>query len=240
MTQRFEDLKKIPQKAAGEFLAASDAALDDAGGIALNRSVGDVLADLDARGNLTDQIRLLARSLPKREAVWWACLAGRDLQPDGAAWATLKVAEDWVYKPGPETRQRCFDVVNDADPDEESDLCARAAYFAEPEEEEIWVQPGFTPMMAELMNIKSMLDVPAEAMEVWARHLIDRGLDIARGGNGAVAAPALPEASADAFAEDGDEDVAEPAVAPMAAMAAVQDPAASPVGAVPDPAAEKV
>ncbi|MEM9198637.1 MAG: hypothetical protein AAGD12_12405 [Pseudomonadota bacterium] len=214
MSDRFEGLKKIPDQAAGEFLAATGGALDDADGIALNRYVSEVLADLDARGNLTDQIRLLARSLPKREAVWWACLAGRDLQPEGTQWQTLQVAEAWVFKPGHEARQRCFDVVNDSDPDEESDLCARAAYFAEPEEEEVWVQPGFTPMMAELMNIKSMLAVPPEAAELWARHLIDRGLDIARGGNGTLPAPELPAPEPDGFDDiDDDEEAAETAEA---------------------------
>lgn len=191
-TDRFEGLRKLPARPVAEILAATGGGLDDAEGIDLSQPPAAVLAALDAAGNLTDQIRLIARSLPRREAIWWSCLAGRDLQPEGAAWATLKAAEDWVFKPDPESRQRAFDAANEADPAEESDLCARAAYFAEPEEDEPWIEPGLPPLMVELMNVKSMLSVDPMAIEPWGRHLIDRGLDIARGGNGTIDPPELP------------------------------------------------
>ncbi|HEV2675036.1 MAG TPA: hypothetical protein VGV37_10890 [Aliidongia sp.] len=63
---------------------------------------------LVSQGLYADAIRFLARGLPKRESVWWACLCARDRLPDDASpeiLAALKAAEDWVYKPTEENRR---------------------------------------------------------------------------------------------------------------------------------------
>ena len=48
-------------------------------------------------------VRFLAHALPKREAVWWACLCAR--QAAGAASPALEAAERWVADPTEEHRQ---------------------------------------------------------------------------------------------------------------------------------------
>jgi len=212
-SDRFAGLKKLPRRSVAEILAETGGELDD-DGIALDQPPEAVLAALDANGDIPGQIRLLARALPRREGIWWACLAGRDLQPEGRTWQSLQAAEDWVFKPGPATRKAALDAANAAAPEEESDLCARAAYFVEPTKEESYIGPGMAPLMVELMVLKSYLSVEPVAMEVWGRHLIDRGLDIARGGNGtslpAPELPTMPEEEADE-ADEENSDVTPPA-----------------------------
>jgi len=57
---------------------------------------------LEASGCLNAAARLAALGLPKREAVWWACMCARAV-PDSslpeAARAALHAAEAWVRKP---------------------------------------------------------------------------------------------------------------------------------------------
>ncbi|MGA7802704.1 MAG: hypothetical protein WCC36_18050, partial [Gammaproteobacteria bacterium] len=54
------------------------------------------LALLMERGQYADATRFLAHALPKREGVWWACLAARAGLGDGATpeqLASLQIAE---------------------------------------------------------------------------------------------------------------------------------------------------
>jgi hypothetical protein len=73
---------------------------------------------LEAAGHLQTAARLVAQALPKREAVWWACMCCRavpGLQPQPARLAWLGAAELWVRRPVEETRRSC--VYFDAMPD---------------------------------------------------------------------------------------------------------------------------
>src|SRR6266536_3929242 len=49
-----------------------------------------------------DAVRFLAHALPKREAVWWACLCARKAvgpNPPAPIQAALQAAEKWVVDP---------------------------------------------------------------------------------------------------------------------------------------------
>jgi pyruvate/2-oxoglutarate dehydrogenase complex dihydrolipoamide acyltransferase (E2) component len=83
----------------------------DAGGTALLAGIADAeaaLARLEAAGRMTEALRLLAHALPKREAVWWACMCARSV-PDPAARAedaqALEAAEAWVRRPDEAARR---------------------------------------------------------------------------------------------------------------------------------------
>jgi hypothetical protein len=67
------------------------------------------LARLEAAGQLNAAVRLSAYALPKREAVWWACMCARavpDAQLAPADAQALLAAEAWVRKPGEEALRR--------------------------------------------------------------------------------------------------------------------------------------
>lgn len=76
--------------------AAAASAIDD------RTTVPAALSALEAGGFHLEAARLIAYALPKREAVWWACMcalhtAPSDLpEPDGAA---REAAELWVRQP---------------------------------------------------------------------------------------------------------------------------------------------
>lgn len=55
-----------------------------------------------------DAVRFLAVALPKREAIWWACLCARHTLGESPSLADVKaveMAEAWVYRPTEENRQ---------------------------------------------------------------------------------------------------------------------------------------
>jgi len=55
-----------------------------------------------------DAVRFLAVALPKREAIWWACLCTRQTlseSPSPADLRAIELAEAWVYKPTEDNRQ---------------------------------------------------------------------------------------------------------------------------------------
>lgn len=55
-----------------------------------------------------DAVRFLAVALPKREAVWWACLCARQTlgeSPFPSDVKAVELAEAWVYRPTEENRQ---------------------------------------------------------------------------------------------------------------------------------------
>ena len=61
------------------------------------------IARLEAAGKLIEACRVVAHALPKREAVWWACMCARGAPPDPvetpADQAALLAAETWVRRP---------------------------------------------------------------------------------------------------------------------------------------------
>jgi len=83
------------------------------------QGVTEVLARLEAQGYFHEAVRLCAHALPKREAVWWACMCA-DAVPASAQLAcdqaARQAAELWVRKPGDEPlRRAAWDVAQKTD-----------------------------------------------------------------------------------------------------------------------------
>jgi hypothetical protein len=80
-----------------------------AGVLAGSTSAAVALLRLEEAGLCNDAARLAAHALPKREAVWWACMCARAI-PDAALppadLAALVAAEAWVRKPGDDAVRR--------------------------------------------------------------------------------------------------------------------------------------
>lgn len=151
-----------------------------------------VLAELDAAGAVTDMLKLLAASLPGREATWWACLAGRDvIGAEAEPTPALAAAEAWVFRPGDETRRAAFRASQAADPMDDTAICATIAVYAGgslgPDELKEFPAPeGALAAMALGINVMAMAAMGGDLIAN-AQHMVDRALDIARGGNGKVA-----------------------------------------------------
>jgi hypothetical protein len=195
MSKRFENLKKIPPDPAAKLLARANTKLQTKLAAPASASVAQVLAELEEKGAKIDMLRLLSVALPPREATWWACLAGRDLVGGPEAKQVpppLAAAERWVFKPTQENRAIAREAFDGAEMDDDTAYCAMAAVYADGtlgpgEMNSHPAPPNGTSAAAFAMNLLSMR-ANVERMQVHLDILIDRALDIARGGNGRVEA----------------------------------------------------
>jgi len=68
-------------------------------------------------GFLLEAARLLAHALPRREAVWWACMCARHTAPadlPAADRAALEATELWVRRPTDENRRAAYGLAEAA------------------------------------------------------------------------------------------------------------------------------
>ncbi|MDZ4135671.1 MAG: hypothetical protein U1D06_08765 [Paracoccaceae bacterium] len=202
MSKRFENLKKIPQQPAARMLAMANTKLQTKISAPASALVDIVFAELAEKKANIDILRLLAVALPPREATWWACLAARDLiGPDATTVPPpLACAENWVFKPTDENRAAARDAFEGAEMDDDTSFCAMAALYADgtlgPGDMNDHPAPPNGVSAAVLAMNMIALRERAETMQTYLDILIDRGLDIARGGNGRVVAGADAEKGA--------------------------------------------
>ncbi len=191
--QRFADLKKIPDAPAARMLAEVNAALETQVDAPASASVETVLNKLAAQDAWVDVLRLLSIAMPAREGVWWACIAARDVVGEGEENAThcLKASEAWVFKPDEKNREAARVSLDNVYVDDDTNLVATAVMYAPgnmgPGDMAQYPAPaGAVSSCVFGMNMISL--GAAEDFETHMQLLIDRAVDIARGGNGKIEA----------------------------------------------------
>jgi hypothetical protein len=197
MSTRFENLKKIPSEPAAKLLANANTKLQTKLAAPASASVTVVLKELAEKEAKIDILRLMSVVIPPREATWWACLAARDLigGPDvKPVPPPLACAERWVFKPTQENRQSAREAFEGAEQDDDTAYCAMAALYADGtlgpgDMNQYPAPPNGVSAAVFAMNLIAMR-ANVDRMQVYLDILIDRGLDIARGGNGKAEAGA--------------------------------------------------
>jgi hypothetical protein len=101
-------LAKVTAKTATEVCKHFQ--LDEEGKKLLRESMTprQFLDALIEKQHYLDAIRFLAYALPKREAIWWACVCARSVaggNPPPKIAAALQAAEKWVADPSEENRR---------------------------------------------------------------------------------------------------------------------------------------
>jgi hypothetical protein len=160
------------------------------------RLATDALALLEAKGFLVEATRVLAHALPKREAVWWACMcaahtAPADLPaPDRLA---RDAAEQWVRQPNDKNRRAAAQRADATTFETPDALCAYAVFWTGdtigPED-----QPPVPPtphmtgkMVAAAVYLAAVRpDVQREVARL--KRFLESGRSIAAGGSGRLPA----------------------------------------------------
>ena len=216
MTERFKSLSKLPNQPAARLLAQANCKLQTQLEAPASASIETVLTELEGLKAYADMLMVLACSLPARERVWWSCLAARDVIPDPARLPPpLAASEAWVFNPSTENRQAAADAINIAEVGDDTVHCASAV---------VWFDGTLGP--ADLAQFPAPagaaeMSVFAMAVIAWCRDdlqmdamgevLVERALDIARGGSGNFAAPPMTVVVEDEDEEDDeDEEEEEP------------------------------
>jgi hypothetical protein len=149
------------------------------------------LEALIRRGLHADAARFLAYALPKREAVWWACLCAGEVlgpEPPPAAAAALAAARAWVVDPDDEERRAAFAAAEAADVGTPAGCAAAAAYFSGGSMAPAHL-PAVAPpehvtsdLVASSLTLSAVIKEPEKAPEKYASFL-RTGLDVASGRN---------------------------------------------------------
>lgn len=155
-------------------------------------SVAEFLSALLTAELMTDAVGVMAQALPKREAVWWACLAARTLvdaqTPPGVVIA-VEAAEAWVYQPSDETRRTAMDRAQATKFDHPGVWAAVGAFWsggsmAPPNLPAVPPAEHLTGVaVAGAVNLSAVMRQPAQAKEK-LKGFLSQAIDIANGGNG--------------------------------------------------------
>jgi hypothetical protein len=148
-----------------------------------------------------DAVEFLAHALPKREAIWWACLGtryalGADQAPD--QFAALKAAVEWVLEPD-EPKRRAAQTAGEAVGfDHPGGLAALAVYgsggsLGPPEFPEVPPGPYMTAQAVSGSIAMASAAGPQAGMPDIGRELVELGIAIAEG---SVTWPAATKAPA--------------------------------------------
>jgi hypothetical protein len=137
-----------------------------------------------------DAARFLAHTMPKREAIWWACLCmrperGAKVPPPTAA--AHKAAEAWVVDPSDEKRRAAHDAAQAKEVAPPAALACEAVFFsggslAPPKMQVVPPPENLTATMAANAVILTAVAEPPK-MPAKYRQFLALGQDVAAGKN---------------------------------------------------------
>jgi hypothetical protein len=190
MKQKFEGLEKFPTDPVAKLLSRANVILKTPLESPPTATADVVLSELENKGAMVDLLRLLAILLPPRERVWWACMAARDYigaRSDNDP-ASLVASEAWVFNPSDENRDVARNSIDQAYIDDDTVNCALAVLYADgtlgPGDLAQYPAPaGASETAAFAMNMVALGEL-SDKFEEHGQLLIDRALNIGRGGNG--------------------------------------------------------
>jgi hypothetical protein len=127
------DLAKIAAQTAGEVCKHFPLGAEAKKLLRDGLTPAHFLDTLVEKQHFPDAVRFLAHALPKREAVWWACLcsrnvAGSNVPPKIAA--ALQAAEKWVGDPSEENRRAAMPAAEAAEFKTAAGCAAVAAFWS--------------------------------------------------------------------------------------------------------------
>ena len=189
------ELVKVEALTAAELLQHFELVEEGAEQCIVADTAPEVSIDRLAQAGLfLDAIKLLAHGLPKRIAVWWACLASRAAQTpdtDEVNVNALLAAEAWAKNPTEENRLRCKAFGEASKHQTAAGWVATAAAWctgsmaAEGEPEIPPPEHLYAHAVAGSICLAASQDDPDNAQKKYA-YFLQQGLDLARGGNGQV------------------------------------------------------
>jgi hypothetical protein len=142
----------------------------------------------------TDAVKVLAHALPKREAVWWACLCARKTLTEKSSAAenkAIELAEAWVYKPSEENRKLLIPIAETAHFKNAASWAVVAAFWSGNNisfTPEVTIPPteGLTAKAVTGAIITAAVSDKPENIASNYQLFLKQGIDIACGGDGRV------------------------------------------------------
>ena len=190
---RLTNMKKINAKTAKELTAHYDAIEDDAFDLLQPKlTPEEYINKLIEKEYFADSIVFIAHGLPKREAIWWACLCAKvvtNKETKADDLASLTMAEKWVYEPDDKKRRLCGTLAEKGEYKSAQNWVAAAVFWSGgsiTKEEEPAMEPApylyAHAVSGAILNAVGMADT--DDIDAQFQQFIKNGLNIADGGNG--------------------------------------------------------
>ena len=190
---RLINMKKINAKTAQELTSHYDAIDENAFELLQPELTPDeYINKLLEKEYFADSIIFLAHALPKREAIWWACLCAKivtdnDTKADDLA--SLTMSEKWVYEPDDKKRRMCGTLAEKGEYKSAQNWAAAAVFWSGgsiTKEDEPAMEPApylyAHAVSGAILNAVGMSDT--DDIDTQFQQFIKHGLNIADGGNG--------------------------------------------------------
>lgn len=192
MARKIEGFVRVPKDPAARLLSNAAQKLETPTGLPATATAEEVMRALDAASADRDMLVLMSVALPARQRVWWACLAARDLLGESRSGDSevLAAAEAWVFRPDDDTYGAAYEALLRAEPTDPAADCARAVLYSggklgPGELADMDAPPGAAEAAALTMVIDAIsanIDNPGAYVAL----VIDRAIDLAKGGSGKV------------------------------------------------------
>ena len=162
-------------------------------------SVAQALSRLEVAGMLEEATRLIAHSLPAREAVWWACMCARHTASSGAdpvgEAAACEAAEDWVRRQTDAQRRLAMAAAERAGFSSAGSWAAIAAFWsgdsmAPPDAPKVPPQPHFRGLAVAGAVALAAVRGDATRREGRLARFLQSAHEVSRGGAGRLDAEA--------------------------------------------------
>lgn len=147
---------------------------------------------LSEAGRWSDAAMFMARTLPKREAVWWACVCAGNtdvLKKHKDETLAHRAAEKWAFKPTEENRRDAFIQAQKSNTPSIGTMSCLAAAFSGgklslSEEQSFEPDTSAFPKIISGIVLIAANDKGAEQFDKLLEQFLHQGADIACGGNG--------------------------------------------------------
>lgn len=186
-------MKKINAKTALELTSHYDAIDENAFDLLHPKlTPEEYINKLIDKEYYADSIIFLAHGLPKREAIWWACLCAKVITNKNTKAddiASLSMAEKWVYEPDDKKRRMCGTLAEKGDYKTAQNWAAAAVFWSGgsiTKEDDPAMEPApylyAHAVSGAILNAVGMSD--SDDIDAQFQQFIKHGLNIADGGNG--------------------------------------------------------
>jgi hypothetical protein len=186
--------QKVFAEKAGDIIDAGDLEPESAALLKPEDRPEELIRKLSEAKLWPDAIKVMTRSLPSREAIWWACVCARQMDAvagsEGEA-AALEAAEKWVFKPSDDNRRAAFDVAQDNESPSAGSLAAFSVAFSggnipSGDDDYVDMDPAAFAQTVDAAVMVSACEKKGQELHEQFARFLRSGEDIACGGNGAI------------------------------------------------------
>lgn len=188
--------KKVTSEKAADIISPDQ--LDSGSGalLATDMRPETFIHELCSAKKWNDAVKVMTRTLPPRESVWWACVCARQMESlagNADEISALEMAEKWVYKPTDEHREAAFELVKESQAPSAGTLSAMAAAFSAGnlplgEGQFSALDDDAFPQVVDAVVMIAAVEKEGEQINEQIQNFLKIGEDIACGGSGQIEA----------------------------------------------------